>query len=113
MVLGTQYSDIDLIFSTFSADQLASLRNRVERMFSDAVYIRPKPLPAGVFLYVFLKNGLEFDIVLLPTRALQVRSSHWKILTDKTGQVLQRIAFLPAGGNGPADLPRHAGGVGV
>ena len=67
---GDQYSDIDLIFSTFSADQLASLRNRVERMFSDAVYIRPKPLPAGVFLYVFLKNGLEFDIVLLPTRAL-------------------------------------------
>ena len=88
---GDQYSDIDLIFSTFSADQLASLRTRVERMFSDAVYIRPKPLPAGVFLYVFLKNGLEFDIVLLPTRALQVRSSHWKILTDKTGQVLQRM----------------------
>lgn len=88
---GDQYSDIDLIFSTFSADQLASLRNRVERMFSDAVYIRPKPLPTGVFLYVFLKNGLEFDIVLLPTRALQVRSSHWKILTDKTGQVLQRM----------------------
>ena len=88
---GDQYSDIDLIFSTFSADQLASLRTRVERMFADAVYIRPKPLPAGVFLYVFLKNGLEFDIVLLPTRALQVRSSHWKILTDKTGQVLQRM----------------------
>ena len=53
---GDQYSDIDLIFSTFSADQLASLRTRVERMFSDAVYIRPKPLPAGVFLYVFLKK---------------------------------------------------------
>ena len=88
---GDQYSDIDLIFSTFSADQLASLRTRVERMFADAVYIRPKPLPAGVFLYVFLKNGLEFDIVLLPTQALQVRSSHWKILTDKTGQVLQRM----------------------
>ena len=88
---GDQYSDIDLIFSTFSADQLAFLRTRVERMFADAVYIRPKPLPAGVFLYVFLKNGLEFDIVLLPTQALQVRSSHWKILTDKTGQVLQRM----------------------
>lgn len=88
---GDAYSDIDLIFSTFSAGQLAQLRTRVERMFADAVYIRQKLLPDGVFLYIFLKNGLEFDIVLLPTPALQVRSSQWKILTDKTGQVLQRM----------------------
>lgn len=63
---GDQYSDIDLIFSTFSADQLASLRNRVERMFSDAVYIRPKPLPAGVFLYVFLKTGWNLTSCCCP-----------------------------------------------
>ena len=42
-------------------------------------------------MYVFLKNGLEFDLVLMPTSALQVRSAHWKILTDKTGQVLSRM----------------------
>lgn len=35
--------------------------------------------------------GLEFDLVLMPTSALQVRSAHWKILTDKTGQVLSRM----------------------
>ena len=71
-------------------------------------------LPAGVFLYVFLKNGLEFDIVLLPTQALQVRSSHWKILTDKTGQVLQRMRSFPQLEEmDQQTFPRHAGGVGV
>ncbi len=88
---GDVYSDIDLLVSTFLAPQVQKLRERVERLFSDAVYIRPKPLEQGIFLYIFLKNGLEFDLVLLPTKALQVRSSQWKILTDKTGQVLQRM----------------------
>lgn len=67
------------------------LRARMDKLFSDALYIRQVGLEQGLFLYVFLKNGLEFDLVLMPTSALQVRSAHWKILTDKTGQVLSRM----------------------
>ena len=66
------------------------IRDR-DKLFSDALYIRQVQLEQGLFLYVFLKNGLEFDLVLMPTSALQVRSAHWKILTDKTGQVLSRM----------------------
>lgn len=83
------------------------LRVRLDKLFNDALYIRQKELPQGMFLYVFLRNGLEFDVVLLPTEALQVRSAQWKILTDKTGKVLNLHAQLQAGGDGPADLPRY------
>ena len=86
-----EYSDIDLIFSTFTSQQVPILRARMDKLFSDALYIRQVDLEQGLFLYVFLKNGLEFDLVLMPTSALQVRSAHWKILTDKTGQVLSRM----------------------
>ena len=86
-----EYSDIDLIFSTFTSQQVPVLRARMDKLFSDALYIRQVDLEQGLFLYVFLKNGLEFDLVLMPTSALQVRSAHWKILTDKTGQVLSRM----------------------
>ena len=82
---------IDLIFSTFTSQQVPVLRARMDKLFSDALYIRQVGLEQGLFLYVFLKNGLEFDLVLMPTSALQVRSAHWKILTDKTGQVLSRM----------------------
>lgn len=85
------YSDIDLILSTFLPDQIAQVRKRLDKLFNDALYIREKELPGGLFLYVFLKNGLEFDVVLLPTEKLQVRSSQWKIITDKTGQVLNQM----------------------
>ena len=85
------YSDIDLILSTFLPDQIAQVRKKLDKLFADALYIREKELPGGLFLYVFLKNGLEFDVVLLPTEKLQVRSSQWKIITDKTGQVLNLL----------------------
>ena len=78
-------------FSTFTSQQVPVLRARMDKLFSDALYIRQVDLEQGLFLYVFLKNGLEFDLVLMPTSALQVRSAHWKILTDKTGQVLSRM----------------------
>lgn len=65
---GDAYSDIDLIFSTFSAGQLAQLRTRVERMFADAVYIRQKLLPDGVFLYIFLKTGWNLTSCCCPLR---------------------------------------------
>lgn len=86
-----EYSDIDLILSTFLPEQVPMLRVRLDKLFNDALYIRQKELPQGMFLYVFLRNGLEFDVVLLPTEALQVRSAQWKILTDKTGKVLNRM----------------------
>lgn len=85
------YSDIDLILATFQEEQVPQVRKRLDKLFTDALYLREKPLPGGMFLYVFLKNGLEFDVVLLPTAALQVRSAQWKIITDKTGQVLNRM----------------------
>lgn len=39
------------------------LRVRLDKLFNDALYIRQKELPQGMFLYVFLRNGLEFDVV--------------------------------------------------
>lgn len=86
-----EYSDIDLIFSVFSESQIQPVRKRLDKLFTDALYIRENPLDGGMFLYIFLKNGLEFDVVLLPTEKLQVRSAQWKIITDKTGQVLNRM----------------------
>ncbi len=86
-----EYSDIDLIFSTFLPDQISQVRKRLNKLFTDALYIREKEIEGGMFLYIFLKNGLEFDVVLLPTQELQVRSSQWKILTDKTGKVLNQM----------------------
>lgn len=85
------YSDIDLIFAVFFKEQIPKVRERLDKLFSDAVYVRENPLENGTFLRVFLKNGLEFDVVLLPTPMLQVRSSRWKMLNDKTGQVLKRM----------------------
>ena len=49
---GDQYSDIDLIFSTFSADQLASLRTRVEDVFRRGLH--PSKTAAGGRLSVCL-----------------------------------------------------------
>ena len=60
-----EYSDIDLIFSTFTSQQVPVLRARMDKLFSDALYIRQVGLEQGLFLYVFLKNGLEFDLVLM------------------------------------------------
>ena len=104
-----EYSDIDLIFSTFTSQQVPVLRARMDKLFSDALYIRQVGLEQGLFLYVFLKNGLEFDLVLMPTSALQVRSAHWKILSrqDRAGPFAD--ALLPAGGTGAPDLSGQTG----
>lgn len=39
-----EYSDIDLIFSVFSENQIQPVRKRLDKLFTDALYIRENPL---------------------------------------------------------------------
>lgn len=51
-----EYSDIDLIFSTFTSQQVPVLRARMDKLFSDALYIRQVDLERDCFVCHFLKK---------------------------------------------------------
>lgn len=42
-------------------------------------------------LIAFLENGLEFNISVLATSSLNVKSPLWKIVFDRTGQVAKKM----------------------
>lgn len=71
-----EYSDIDLILSTFLPEQVPMLRVRLDKLFNDALYIRQKELPQGMFLYVFCATALSLmSCFFLPRRCRCVRRS--------------------------------------
>ncbi len=82
------YSDIDLMVST--ADDVESAKEIVIQTLEElgSFFIKEVTLQEGIFLLIaFLENGLELNVSVLSTNALNVKSPLWKIVFDRTGQV--------------------------
>ncbi|GEM_PF-860901 len=89
-----EYSDIDLmvgISNLADPEQAkASIKNFFEEMHP--IYIKEKQFGKDIFLLiVFLHNGLEFNVSVASLRLLSVKSPLWKVLTDKTGAVVEKM----------------------
>ncbi|OIU71823.1 aminoglycoside 6-adenylyltransferase [Rossellomorea aquimaris] len=89
-----QLSDIDLMASAPSAADLGEAKSFLHGYFRtiDAVYIKQLQLRKDVFLIIaFLKNGLEFNVSVLPRELLSVKSPLWKVVVDKTGNISAKM----------------------
>ncbi|WP_114569882.1 aminoglycoside 6-adenylyltransferase [Exiguobacterium flavidum] len=88
------YSDIDLMVAVHSGEESEAAKNAI-RQSLDAfkpVYVKEKLFKANVFLLiVFLEDGLEFNISIVPTELLSVRSPLHQVVSDKTGRVSEKM----------------------
>lgn len=87
-----QYSDIDLMIST--DDDVVRVKNIVQQSLHDlgTFFIKEVTLRKDIYLLIaFLENGLEFNISVLATKDLNVKSSLWNIVFDRTGQVTEKM----------------------
>ncbi|PET76369.1 hypothetical protein CN514_02490 [Bacillus sp. AFS001701] len=85
-----QYSDIDLMIST--DDDVVRVKKIVQQSLRDlgTFFIKEVTLRKDIYLLIaFLENGLEFNLSVLTTKALNVKSPLWKIIYDRTGNVTE------------------------
>ncbi|XXM72525.1 aminoglycoside 6-adenylyltransferase [Lysinibacillus sphaericus] len=89
-----ELSDIDLMVAAPSTDDLGEAKSFLHDYFRtiDVVYIKQLQLRKDVFLIIaFLKNGLEFNVSVLPSELLSVKSPLWKVVVDKTGNISEKM----------------------
>jgi predicted nucleotidyltransferase len=89
-----EYSDIDLMVSTNKADDVKNTKEYIHRCFLElnSIYIKEITLRDNIYLLIaFLENGLEFNVSILPTDYLNVKSPLWKIAVDQTGLVTEKM----------------------
>lgn len=88
------YSDIDLMVCTSKEENAQATKDQIHQAFTEytPMYIKEKKFSDTIFLLiVLLENGLEFNISIAPLNLLPVRSPLWKIVVDKTGDVLKKM----------------------
>ncbi|WP_417900185.1 aminoglycoside 6-adenylyltransferase [Bacillus haimaensis] len=88
------HSDIDLMVCTAGVEDVEETKNQVYRSFSDITpyIIKEKRLRENVFLLiVFMENSLEFNVSIVQTDLLRVKSPLWKVVFDKTGMVTEKM----------------------
>lgn len=87
------HSDIDLMVCTAGVEDVEETKNQVYRSFSyNNAFIKEKRLRENVFLLiVFMENSLEFNVSIVPTDLLSVKSPLWKVVFDKTGRVTEKM----------------------
>lgn len=89
-----QYSDIDLMVGISNLADPAQTKSKIKNSLKEMrpLYIKEKQFSKDIFLLIaFLTNGLEFNISVAPLRLLPVKSPLWKVLTDKTGAVAEKM----------------------
>lgn len=89
-----EHSDIDLMVCTARVEDVEETKNLVYRNFRklNPIYIKEKQLRENVFLLiVFMENSLEFNVSIVQTQLLSVKSPLWKIIIDKTGFVTEKM----------------------
>lgn len=88
------HSDIDLMVCTARVEDVEETKNLVYRTFRNfnPLYIKEKQLRENIFLIiVFMGNSLEFNVSIVPTELLSVKSPLWKVVFDKTGLVSEKM----------------------
>lgn len=87
------YSDIDLMVCTARVEDVEETKNQVYETFIDFnPYIKEKLLRENVLLLiVIMENSLEFNVSIVPTELLSVKSPLWKVVFDKTGLVTEKM----------------------
>ncbi|MFC5602026.1 aminoglycoside 6-adenylyltransferase [Sporosarcina koreensis] len=89
-----EYSDIDLMVSTSKAEDVASTKSTVHEILSEfnPIYIKEKQFSRDIYLLIaFMENSLEFNVSILPSDLLNVKSPLWKVIVDKTGFVSEKM----------------------
>jgi hypothetical protein len=89
-----EHSDIDLMVCTARVEDVEETKNLLYRNFRNLnpIYIKEKQLRENVFLLiVFMENSLEFNVSIVPTELLSVKSPLWKVVFDKTGLVTEKM----------------------
>ncbi|WP_252504660.1 aminoglycoside 6-adenylyltransferase [Sporosarcina sp. Marseille-Q4943] len=89
-----EYSDIDLMVSTSKLEDVESTKSFVHRTLSELnpVYIKEKQFSRDIYLLIaFMENSLEFNVSILPSDLLNVKSPLWKVIVDKTGFVSEKM----------------------
>ncbi|RBP03589.1 aminoglycoside 6-adenylyltransferase [Rossellomorea aquimaris] len=85
-----ELSDIDLMLSTPTMEDVEKARGFIRQCFSSLhfIYIKEIQLRENIYLFIaFMENGLEFNVSILPTEKLNVKSPLWKVVVDKSGEV--------------------------
>ncbi|RSD28748.1 aminoglycoside 6-adenylyltransferase [Mesobacillus subterraneus] len=90
-----ELSDIDLMVAATKPETVEETRDFVrDTLVSEfhPLYIKEKQLRENVYLLiVFMENSLEFNISIVPRESLKVKSPLWKVITDKSGLVSERM----------------------
>ncbi|MBM6619604.1 hypothetical protein [Bacillus suaedaesalsae] len=85
-----EHSDIDLMVSTNKITDVDEAKKYIQTYFSglEFLYIKEVQFRENIFLLIaILENGLEFNVSILPTDYLNVKSPLWNVIEDKTGNV--------------------------
>lgn len=88
------YSDIDLMVCIAKEIETHTAKEQIYQALLTyrPQYIKEKKFGEAIFLLiVLLENGLEFNISIAPRDLLPVRSPLWKVVADKTGNVLKKM----------------------
>lgn len=89
-----EFSDIDLMVSTYKTENVEAAKQAVLIVLEEfnPVYIKEKQFNKNIYLFIaFMENSLEFNISILPSELLNVKSPLWKVVVDKTGVVSQKM----------------------
>lgn len=89
-----EHSDIDLMVSNSKLNDVEKTKKYVRHCLTDfnCIYIKEKKLNENIYLIIaFMENGLEFNISILPTAYLTVKSPLWDVIVDKTGMVAEKM----------------------
>jgi len=89
-----EYSDIDLMVSTSKAEDVESTKRIVLQILSEfnPIYIKEKQFSRDIYLLIaIMENSLEFNVSILPSDLLNVKSPLWKVIVDKTGSVSEKM----------------------
>ncbi|MCM3744881.1 aminoglycoside 6-adenylyltransferase [Sporosarcina luteola] len=89
-----EYSDIDVMVSTSKAEDVESTKSVVHQILREfnPIYIKEKQFSRDIYLLIaFMENSLEFNVSILPSELLNVKSPLWKVIVDKTGFVSEKM----------------------
>ncbi|GGD25507.1 aminoglycoside 6-adenylyltransferase [Pontibacillus salipaludis] len=89
-----EHSDIDLMIATSEIKDAEVTKRFAYQTFNDfnSLYIKEKQFSEEIFLIIaIMENHLEFNVSIVPRDLLTVRSPLWKVITDKTGLVTEKM----------------------
>ncbi len=89
-----EHSDIDLMVATSKIENAETTRDFIRdtlKKFNPS-YIKEKQFSKDIFLVIaIMKNGLEFNVSIVPREFLSVKSPLWKVIVDKSGLVTEKM----------------------